>query len=276
MQLTDALPAEADVRRRFRHGALGALVLLLGEGACASLALGLGALAVQRWPWWALALAALPALLGLLLGLVVVEATLATFLAAFRPTNWLAALGSDALWLHLRSYLNAHFADAEETVLGLAYSEIECARRVRETLASEDLHGQAERMQISWLELSLRGVDAARIAAALRREQERKAPVRSFLGLRSSSRFEHRPVRVVGPDRLHVEWKRGMLAALEQRGVPVERRVRQGPELVPSEPGYARALAERGLGLQAALHLARVEGLPLAEAKRRVTELERV
>ena len=195
---------------------------------------------------------------------------------AMLPSNWLMRVSPAGLVLNLRSYQNAHFPGDGPTVVRLAWPEIARARKVVERSTRRGQRGHETLERKSWIELELAGGETGEVARLVATERERPGPERSFLGLRSRSRSNHVPVFVERPGVLRVDWVGGdPLRVLGQH-------VQVGPKLtldLDKQPGDVdtrlRTLLARGNRL-AAYELARNEiGLSLAEAKRRVEELDR-
>lgn len=262
--------------RVFRHGRIGPLVML----AIFSTPLVLGlVLAVLRradlaaLPWYAWIPLGPLALLGGGLLLLVVHALAQVAARSFRASNWLLAVSPAGLVLNLRSYQNAHFESDGPTVLRLAWSEVRCAREVRDVTPRRD--GDATELTRRWLEIELAGVDTDPIEALVRAERERPAPETRSLGVRSRTRFGHVPAFVAAPGLVRTDWLgRRVLAALGAHVSLEERRS------LAHQPGLEveRRLADlvrRGDRL-AAIDLARRElGLSLTEARARVRDLDR-
>jgi hypothetical protein len=231
-----------DVQRTFRHSPLGALILCVVLCApIAALFLGREGVAdaarALPWPAW-LVVAPLGLLMGTILWLCV-SASLWVFRAALKPTNWLVKTTREGLYVHLRSFQNHHFPSDVPTAVFLPYGAIARARRVDESYAAGS-RDERTRARKRWLELELRGVDTAPLAAWLAAERARPAPSTRTLGVRSATRFHHAPVVVPRPGCVYVEWMgRALLQAIADHVDAAEPR-----ELALDAPG-ARSLEAR-------------------------------
>ena len=149
-------------------------------------------------PWPSYILMAILALFGL--------AFLKMLTARFKPENWLLRLTFDGMYIKFRSYLNAHFPDAEPTVVFIPHCEIRSARYMVEKQAVPD-HDESNRPTTvtktnKLVELELAG-DSKFLSDALRRER-RYAIDGKIAGV--SRRYHHLPVRLPSADKLQIEW----------------------------------------------------------------------
>jgi hypothetical protein len=194
---------------------------------------------------------------------------------SLRATNWILATVRDGVFLNLRSFLNSEFEGQDATVVFLSFGEIATAGRVRESYpvrrGEETLHESR-----SWLELVLSGVDTAHLAEALRIECAKIPPQRSFLGVKTRTKANDRPVLLPSPGVVRVQWRRGMLRALEEHvrivsPRPIDLSVEAGG--TPEE--RCLAVLRRGDTIGAVRVLQTDRGMGLSEARRTVDEIER-
>jgi len=260
--------------RVFRHGVSGPLALWFVLVAPLAFAVAMGAELVRvardlpGIVWVALA----PVLLfGGLLYLVCLHATGQVVLRALSPGNWLVRVSPAGLAIKLRSYQNAHFPRDVPTVARFAWSELARARKVTEVLESIPREGSVRR---AWIELELRGSDAAELARALREERERPAPEGSFLGVKGRTRFGHVPVFVARAGVVRIEWLgRAALRALEAY-LPIEE-----PRALDLARGHATldarltVLCARGERMEAIAIVRHELGLSLTDARAHVERL---
>src|SRR5713226_243157 len=87
------------------------------------------------------------------------------FLARLRPSNWLARMTSDGLFIQFRSYLNYHLPAEDLTVIFIPYQDIQSARLVRERTTIQDQDGASVQTR-RLIELELAG-DLAPLSRAL-------------------------------------------------------------------------------------------------------------
>lgn len=224
-----ALRRDGEKLRVFRHSVLGELLAATLFVAAPPCALWVFRAHVTPELGWGLLVKGPLALLGVGLWLLVAGACLHSLRASLRPTNWLMSVGRGGLHLNLRSYRNHHMEGEAQTVLHLDAAEIVTAGRVSRVSVSRSRNRTTYRMA-SFLELKLvEGIDTDAIAAVSRAEAERKAPTQGLLGGTTRLRFHHQPVFIGGSGALWVEWKGGMLDALDGsiRRAP-KRSVREG------------------------------------------------
>jgi len=127
-------------------------------------------------------------------------------LARLEPTNWLARVGDEGLFVKFRSYLNHHLPERSPTVVFIPYREIRCARLVREWRDVPESSGsEMTRQRRVLVELELRQ-DAPELQQALAAERRVKAPkVPRWYGS-SSTLYRHYPVRMPSTRGVEVEW----------------------------------------------------------------------
>ena len=198
LRLSEVPTSERD--RVFRHSPARALLLAFGV-TLASAALILHAWS-ERSP------------LGyyiagvMLLGLLLLRRLI---LARFRPSNWLARMNDEGLFVQFRSYLNFHFPAGDLTVAFIPYREIRSVRLVRERRDipyrdDEFRRGNRvseQRRRLVEFEL---GADSALLAQALADEVARRAPRQARWYGASRTRYGHYPARMASPTSLQVEW----------------------------------------------------------------------
>jgi hypothetical protein len=126
--------------------------------------------------------------------------------ARFLPSNWLAIVDRDGVYLKYRSYLNHHFPDAEPSVVFVPFRELRSARLVRSTQTTPAIKGQnATTRRRTLVRLALRQ-DEPTLAEALANERSLRGPrVERWYGA-STGRFRHHPVRMSTPAELEIEW----------------------------------------------------------------------
>jgi len=64
-------------------------------------------------------------------------------LARLRPSNWLAQIASDGVFIQFRSYLNYQLPADDLTVVFISFSDIRATRLVRERVTIPDEDGTA-------------------------------------------------------------------------------------------------------------------------------------
>lgn len=123
--------------------------------------------------------------------------------ATFGPDNWLVRYAPDGLLIQLRSYLNSHLPDEDETVAWIPTSEIRAASRtdLRREVPDSDRGTTVEKS--SYLDLRLRHPRTEELAEALRRERSRGAGRDGSLG---KTKFHHYPVALPEPDLVRILW----------------------------------------------------------------------
>jgi hypothetical protein len=126
--------------------------------------------------------------------------------ARFRPSNWLAMLADDGMYLKYRSYLNHHFPDTEPCVVFIPFRELRAARLVRSAQTTPAVKGSNRTTRHRTLvRLDLREPER-QLAEALAKERALRGPrVERWYGS-SAGRFRHYPVRLSSPAELEVEW----------------------------------------------------------------------
>lgn len=123
---------------------------------------------------------------------------LADALAKLRSSNWLMRLGSDGLWINLRSYQNRGLPMAD-TVVHLPYEEIASARRHLESWSTpkEPSSLSATHWKQESLELTLVSGKTEEIARALVDERQRRAPIKGT----------HQAVTVPAEGVVRIAWR---------------------------------------------------------------------
>jgi hypothetical protein len=129
--------------------------------------------------------------------------------ARFRSSNWLIRMTDHGLFVKFRSYLNHHFSDQDPTVVFLPHSEIRSVKLVKE---HQDLPDRDDTNQSTTItrtrriiDLELAG-DSTQLAQALAKERERVFAKPTHGAGRTSSRYQHFPVRLASPMLLRIEW----------------------------------------------------------------------
>jgi len=129
--------------------------------------------------------------------------------ARFRSSNWLIRMTEHGLFVKFRSYLNHHFSDQDPTVVSLPYSDIRSVKLVKERQELPDRDDTNQSTKIirtgRIIDLELAG-DSTQLAQALAKERERVFAKRIHGAGRTSSRYQHFPVRLASPMLLRIEW----------------------------------------------------------------------
>ncbi len=274
--LPPELALREDTRRSFRTSRVATGVMLVIYAGFSAVAVRLLVAAAPHVPTVAWFIVVPVLVIAALLGMLILGTLWGALVASFRLSNWVMQVTRDEVLLNLRSYLNAHFENAEPTVLCLTFAEIKSAGRVRERRVRPSEDDRSVEIR-SWLELTLAGVDTSALDAAVRAERAKQAPTRVFLGVRSRSKTHDVPVFVSAPGVVRVAWKRGMLEALADSVAIAPARDVDLDASLSDRSVDERCLArlERGDRMDA-IETARVElGIGLTEAVRRVDELQR-
>lgn len=112
--------------------------------------------------------------------------------ACLRPENWLLRIAPEGLYVHLRSYMNAHLPEESPTVLFLANHEVAGVCLRRENRSFPGRYGGTSLDRYAYVDLVVRftrgAEDVASLAAVLR--EERRLPGR---------KHHDYPVRLVPP-----------------------------------------------------------------------------
>jgi hypothetical protein len=131
------------------------------------------------------------------------------FTARFRSSNWLIRMTDHGLYVKFRSYLNHHFSDRDPTVVFLPDSEIRSVKLVKERQELPDRDDTNQSTTIirtrRIIDLELAG-DSTQLAEALAKERERVFAKPTHGAGRTSSRYQHFPVRLASPMLLRIEW----------------------------------------------------------------------
>jgi hypothetical protein len=126
--------------------------------------------------------------------------------ARFKSSSWLVRIAGDGVWVQFRSYLNGHLPADDLTCVFLAFADLASARRVTEVtlVPSFDSGGESRRTR-KLVELELR-VDTGPLAEALAEELARPAPPEPRWYGKSSTLYQHYPVRLTSDGSLQAEW----------------------------------------------------------------------
>ena len=129
--------------------------------------------------------------------------------ARFRSSNWLIRMTEHGLFVKFRSYLNHHFSDQDPTVVSLPYSDIRSVKLVKERQELPDRDDTNQSTKIirtrRIIDLELAG-DSTQLAQTLAKERERVFAKPTQCAGRTSSRYQHFPVRLASPMLLRIEW----------------------------------------------------------------------
>jgi hypothetical protein len=267
--------AELIARERILPRALATLVLY-------AVALGLGWAAVAAWRDDATALGIGAGLCAVIVGLIG-RAFHGTWRAARRPDNWLLRAAPEGLYVKFRSFLMHALAPTDPTVVLIPKAAVTSLRAHRTRVWQ--LEGADRTMQPidrALLEIDLKGIDLAPLAAALATERGRWIE-----GRNSRTRYGHNAVRVLETGVLEITWRSptsaivpGLDEALRRLGATY--RVAPPAETRPTRPtgalglGYEAQLREhieRGERLAAVSLASRLYGLDTTAAVAKVDEL---
>jgi len=172
-------------------------------GAMILIAIALGALAFGwlKNAWLAYYIAAVVAICLLIFQKLVT--------ASFRSSNWLIRMTDHGLFVKFRSYLNHRFSDQDPTVVFLPYSEIRSVKLVKERQELPDRDDDNRSTTIirtrRIIDFELAG-DSTELTQALAKERERVFAKPTHGAGRTSSRYQHFPVRLASPMLLRIEW----------------------------------------------------------------------
>jgi hypothetical protein len=129
--------------------------------------------------------------------------------ARFRPSNWLLRASDDGLFIKFRSYLNHHFDNRDLTVVFFSYSEIRSAQAIKEIHHIPDRdygsHAGTTTKTRRAIEIEI-AADSTALSKLLANERDRIV-AKSVVGAgKISTRYQHLPVRLIGPKRLRIDW----------------------------------------------------------------------
>jgi hypothetical protein len=199
MQLMGLADVPLDQRDRVFH--YSRLRAVTGTMILVAIALGALAFGWLKNAWLAYYVAAVVAI-----GLLIFQRLVT---ARFRSSNWLIRMTDHGLFVKFRSYLNQHFSDQDPTVVFLPYSEISSVKLVneRQELPDRDDINQSTTIMRTRriIDLELAG-DSTQLAEALTKERERVFAKPTQGTGRTSSRYQHFPVRLASPTLLRIEW----------------------------------------------------------------------
>jgi len=199
MQLMGLADVPLDQRDRVFH--YSRLRAVTGTMILVAIALGALAFGWLKNAWLAYYVAAVVAI-----GLLIFQRLVT---ARFRSSNWLIRMTDHGLFVKFRSYLNQHFSDQDPTVVFLPYSEISSVKLVneRQELPDRDDINQSTTIMRTRriIDLELAG-DSTQLAEALTNEHERVFAKPTQGTGRTSSRYQHFPVRLASPTLLRIEW----------------------------------------------------------------------
>lgn len=208
--------------------------------------------------------------------------------ARFRPSNWLVRVVDGGLLVQFRSYLNHHFPQDDATVVSIPFAAIRSARVVREWITVPDLSEprRTSTRRLRLIELSM-AESTAELTTALDTELARPAPSEARWWGRSSTRYDHHPVRVPAPDVVRIEWavvpRPERLLDVLRPYATIDSPLRTAESFTITErrpPGTEdarlRELVERGDVLTAVAVARAAYGLDVTSAKAYVDELRNV
>ena len=125
--------------------------------------------------------------------------------ARFRPSNWLARMTDNGLYVQFRSYLNYHFNPEDFTIVSIPYAEIRSVRLVRQIQQIPEGRNTTQTRIRRIVELGL-SVDPAPLEQALSAERARQAPKNARWFGSSSTTYRHYPVSVASSGAVQLEW----------------------------------------------------------------------
>jgi len=277
MQLLPSRPPSfLGPHRVFRTSPWPAGLALLWMLVFAGLFIRLAAPTVRTIPWFVWLLAGpITVVVGAVV-LLMASVFLFAWLRCFRSTNWIMIVARSGVYLNLRSYLNADESTEDPTVAFVPFSEIDSVRKVRESWTQRRLD-ESEFQIRCYLEIDCTA-DTAVVAQAVGTERSRVPPQRSLLGVKMRTKSNDVPVFVPDAGTVRVQWKRGMLGALE--GLTHVEEMRKddisGALTTATTEQRCLALLQRGEKIAAVESARQGYGVDLAEARRRVEQLEKM
>ena len=205
-----------------------------------------------------------PALLyiiGFIFGCIALMAV-SRFFKALLPVNWVVKFVSDRILVKYRSYLNAHLPEEDRVVAEIMYTEIDWARKTKETVYTEDSESTRTRFY-TFLDFKLKAPDVEELKNALKFERKRRPPIESMNrdlfqarkhkksaqeinelkeririekakhpkgGGRVTTVNNHHPVRMIEPNVLRVEWN-GLRPQINQIMNALQEKIAIEPEI---------------------------------------------
>lgn len=220
--------------------------------------------------------------------LVILAFVAADIRARRRPSSWLLRVANDGLYVHLRSYRNAHLMDSPDPVAFIPWDDIASARVVKErrdipsaSAGAEHATHYVQRRTLIVLEVN---ADTHALVQALDAERRARVPLKRRLIGRSRTTWLDYPVRLADDNTLEIEWNVG--GSADSFVESLRDRIRVGP-LVSRTRDFAdleklgreqqvaalRELAEAGNIIAAVAMARRLYGYDLAEAREFVDRL---
>ena len=203
-----------------------------------------------------------------------------------KPSNWLVQRSADGLFLKYRSYLNAHFPEADEQIVFLPYAAIAAARLHRRRWLTPTAKGGTQHKSATFVEFRLSDpAHAQAIAAKLAAERGNKGPRRkTWYGSATPGRYQDFPVQVATDGSLAITWNvapgaESFLADIADKvevadAARTDYNWRQAAS--PAEDAAAMTVLGRmGDSFSVIRLLRRKFGLSLAEAKTQSEEIKR-
>jgi hypothetical protein len=220
-----------------------------------------------------------------LVGLIVIPMLIGNVRRAFRPTNWLAWIRFDSLWINVRSDQDDSSTD-ELCVVQIDYHEIAEVCQHVETYTTPSNRGHSNSRKDTSLDIRLNPTDTSQLEAALKMVRDRPQPERTYLGfIKVIGKPTSFPVSLPEPNLLRVAWY-GTAASLRRPLAELAPWVRVGEPTRHDEKDWRdlsddefRAqvlrLVRAGDRFGATDLLARRRGLTTTQAIQFVDELER-
>jgi hypothetical protein len=128
-----------------------------------------------------------------------------------RPTNWLAWIRFDSLWINARTYQDQSPTD-QLCVVQLEYREIAEVGQHTDRYNTPARNSQHNSVQhkLTSLDIRLNPVDTSQLEAMLTAVRHRPQPVRTYLGfIKSTSQPTNFPVSLAEPDLIRIAWRGG-------------------------------------------------------------------
>jgi hypothetical protein len=101
------------------------------------------------------------------------------YLKALKPSNWVVRQGMDRLLVKFRSYLNSHLPEEDSVVVGIPFSEIDWARKTRETVHTETSESTQTRFY-TFLDIKINSPHIEELKKALQVERNRRPPIENL------------------------------------------------------------------------------------------------
>jgi hypothetical protein len=233
--------------------------------------------------------------IGFIVAAIVLPLMLVDMAALFRATNWLLRIGSDGVWINLRSYRDK-VSDAA-SVVRLDYPEIASAGRHTESYSTPSRMatgpgsygdvGGSTAWRDEFLEIQLNHDHTDELQTALKNLRHPAVPDQ---GQSWQVRSRHFPVWLVGPAVIRIGWVsahgHAVLPRMAQALVRLDGSVRVAEPSQRDRPNWRKLTAEQvdelarelvfahGATFEATALLVRAGRVPYAEANDRVLQFD--